>query len=157
MTSVLDDYFVDPDLSLLDKVRIQAQVLVPVLRALRAELGKDKADALVKQALRPERMGRGLRPRGRGRSAAPGQGGARHRRDALPLRRVLPCPGRARAGRAADLRGRLRHRLGGRGRGEPRPRPDAHAGRAELYLSIQVRAPIVWYGTRWSRPCGGLP
>jgi hypothetical protein len=27
-------------------------VLVPVLRALRAELGKDKADALVKQALR---------------------------------------------------------------------------------------------------------
>jgi hypothetical protein len=52
MTSVLDDYFVDPDLSLLDKTRIQAQVLVPVLRALRAELGKDKADALVKQALR---------------------------------------------------------------------------------------------------------
>jgi len=52
MTSVLDDYFVDPDLSLLDKVRIQAQVLVPVLRALRAELGKDKSDALVKQALR---------------------------------------------------------------------------------------------------------
>jgi hypothetical protein len=52
MTSVLDDYLVDPKLSLLDKVRIQAQVLVPVLRALRAELGKDKADALVKQALR---------------------------------------------------------------------------------------------------------
>ena len=52
MTSVLDDYLVDPKLSLLDKVRIQAQVLVPVLRALRAELGKDKADAIVKQALR---------------------------------------------------------------------------------------------------------
>jgi len=31
---------------------MQAQVLVPVLRALRAELGRDKADALVKQALR---------------------------------------------------------------------------------------------------------
>ena len=52
MTSVLDDYFVNPDVSLLDKTRIQAQVLVPVLRALRTELGKDKADAIVKQALR---------------------------------------------------------------------------------------------------------
>jgi hypothetical protein len=52
MTSVLDDYLVDPRLSLLDKTRIQAQVLVPVLRVLRAELGKAKADAIVKQALR---------------------------------------------------------------------------------------------------------
>ncbi|MDP1963440.1 MAG: L-2-amino-thiazoline-4-carboxylic acid hydrolase [Reyranella sp.] len=52
MTDVLDDYLVDPQLSLLDKVRIQAQVLVPVVRALRAELGKDKADAIVTQALR---------------------------------------------------------------------------------------------------------
>src|SRR2546423_11876356 len=52
MTGVLDDYFVDPKVSLLDKTRMQAQVLVPVLRALRTELGKDKADAIVKQALR---------------------------------------------------------------------------------------------------------
>jgi hypothetical protein len=52
MTGVLDDYFVDPKVSLLDKTRMQAQILVPVLRALRTELGKDKADALVKQALR---------------------------------------------------------------------------------------------------------
>jgi L-2-amino-thiazoline-4-carboxylic acid hydrolase len=52
MTSVLDDYLVDPEMSLLDKTRIQAQVLVPVLRAVRAELGKDKADAIVRQALR---------------------------------------------------------------------------------------------------------
>ena len=52
MTGVLDDYLVDPRLSLLDKTKVQAQVLVPVLRALRAELGKDKADALVRQALR---------------------------------------------------------------------------------------------------------
>jgi hypothetical protein len=52
MTSVIDDYLVDPKVSLLDKTRMQAQVLVPVLRALRAELGKDKADAVVKQALR---------------------------------------------------------------------------------------------------------
>jgi predicted ArsR family transcriptional regulator len=50
--SVLDDYLVDPNVSLLDKTRIQAQVLVPVLRALRAELGKATADALAKRALR---------------------------------------------------------------------------------------------------------
>ena len=50
--SVLDDYLVDPKLSLLDKTRIQAQVLVPVLQALRSELGKAKADAIVKRALR---------------------------------------------------------------------------------------------------------
>jgi predicted ArsR family transcriptional regulator len=49
---VFDDYLVDPKLSLLDKTRIQAQVLVPVLKALRAELGKEKADAIVKRALR---------------------------------------------------------------------------------------------------------
>jgi predicted ArsR family transcriptional regulator len=49
---VLDDYLVDPKLSLLDKTRIQAQVLVPVLKALRAELGKEKGDAIVKHALR---------------------------------------------------------------------------------------------------------
>jgi predicted ArsR family transcriptional regulator len=48
--SVLDDYLVDPNVSLLDKTRIQ--VLVPVLRAMRAELGNDKADTIVKQALR---------------------------------------------------------------------------------------------------------
>jgi hypothetical protein len=52
MTGVLDGYLVDPRVSLLDKTRIQAQVLLPVLRALRAELGKDKADAIVRQALR---------------------------------------------------------------------------------------------------------
>ena len=52
MTSVIDDYLVDPKVSLLDKTRMQAQVLVPVLRALRAELGKDKAEAIVTQALR---------------------------------------------------------------------------------------------------------
>ena len=50
--SVLDDYLVNPEISFLDRTRIQAQVLVPVLRALRAELGKDKADAIVKGALR---------------------------------------------------------------------------------------------------------
>lgn len=52
MASVIDGYLVDPEVSLLDKTRMQAQVLVPVVRALRAELGKDKADAIVTQALR---------------------------------------------------------------------------------------------------------
>jgi hypothetical protein len=52
MTRVFDGYMVDPKVSLLDKTRIQAQVLVPVLRALRAEFGNDKANAIVKQALR---------------------------------------------------------------------------------------------------------
>jgi predicted ArsR family transcriptional regulator len=52
MSSVIDDYLVDPKVSLLDKTRMQAQVLVPVLRALRAELGNEKADAIIKQALR---------------------------------------------------------------------------------------------------------
>ena len=49
---ILDDYLVDPRISMLDKTRIQAQVLVPVMRAMRAELGKEKADAIVKGALR---------------------------------------------------------------------------------------------------------
>ena len=40
MTTVLDDYLVASDLSLLDKTRVQAQVLLPVLRALRAELDR---------------------------------------------------------------------------------------------------------------------
>ena len=52
MTGVLDDYMVDARLSLLDKTRIQAQVLVPMLRALRTELGPEKADAIARQALR---------------------------------------------------------------------------------------------------------
>ena len=50
--SVLDEYLIDPKVSLLDKTRIQAQVLVPVVRALRAELGKEAADALVRRSLR---------------------------------------------------------------------------------------------------------
>ncbi len=39
-------------LSLLDEVKLQAEVILPVLRALRAELGKDRADRLVGDALR---------------------------------------------------------------------------------------------------------
>jgi hypothetical protein len=39
-------------LSLLDEVKLQAQVIVPVLRALRAEIGKEEADRVVGDALR---------------------------------------------------------------------------------------------------------
>jgi len=49
---VLDDFLVVPDISMFDKVKIQAQVLVPVMRALREKLGRDEADALVRHALR---------------------------------------------------------------------------------------------------------
>jgi hypothetical protein len=37
---------------LFDEIKLQVQVLMPVLRALRTELGKDKADELVRQPLR---------------------------------------------------------------------------------------------------------
>ena len=46
------DDSVNTDISLLDEVKIQARVLIPVLRALRAELGEDKANRLVRTALR---------------------------------------------------------------------------------------------------------
>ena len=52
MAGVFDSYMVNGEISLLEKTQIQAQVLVPVLRALRAELGKDRADTIVRQALR---------------------------------------------------------------------------------------------------------
>lgn len=50
--SVLDEWMVEPSVDLLSKVKIQAQVLVPVVRALRDELGPEKANALVRHALR---------------------------------------------------------------------------------------------------------
>ncbi len=39
------------DLSLMEEVKLQAQVLVPILKALRAEIGKEKADRIVGSAL----------------------------------------------------------------------------------------------------------
>ena len=41
----------DTGLSLLDEVKLQAQVILPVLRSLRAEIGKDKADRIVGDAV----------------------------------------------------------------------------------------------------------
>ena len=39
------------DIPLIEQVRIQAQVLVPLVKTLRAELGEERANALVRKAL----------------------------------------------------------------------------------------------------------
>ena len=39
-------------ISLLDEVKLQAAVILPILRSLRAEVGKEKADRIVGDALR---------------------------------------------------------------------------------------------------------
>ena len=36
---------------LIEQIKIQAQVLVPLVKALRAELGKERAHAIVRRAL----------------------------------------------------------------------------------------------------------
>ncbi len=46
------DIVINQNISLIDQVKMQAQVLVPVLRALRAELGEARANALVTGAIR---------------------------------------------------------------------------------------------------------
>jgi hypothetical protein len=43
---------INDQISLLDQVKIQAQVLVPLLKALRTELGEERANELVTSALR---------------------------------------------------------------------------------------------------------
>ena len=50
--TILSTYMVNPELSLLDKVKIQAQVLVPLLRAFRAALGEAQANQIASTALR---------------------------------------------------------------------------------------------------------
>jgi hypothetical protein len=47
---------VNENISILDEVKIQAQVLVPVLQTLRAELGRERADQIVCGALRDWRQ-----------------------------------------------------------------------------------------------------
>jgi predicted hydrocarbon binding protein len=44
--------FTDPDISFLKQAKLQARVVVPILRALRGRLGKAEADELVAGALR---------------------------------------------------------------------------------------------------------
>ena len=42
----------DPSMSLLDRVKIQSEVLVPILKALRTEIGEDHTNTIVYKALR---------------------------------------------------------------------------------------------------------
>ena len=39
------------DIPLIEQAKIQAQVLVPLVKALQAELGEERANALVRKAL----------------------------------------------------------------------------------------------------------
>ncbi len=39
------------DISIIQRVKLQAQVLIPLVKALRAELGEERANALVRSAL----------------------------------------------------------------------------------------------------------
>jgi L-2-amino-thiazoline-4-carboxylic acid hydrolase len=39
------------DIPLIEQIKIQAQVLVPIVRALQAELGEERANAIVREAL----------------------------------------------------------------------------------------------------------
>ena len=51
-TDILAPAFANTNLSLLDMVKLQAQVLVPVLKAFRAELGAARANQIASTALR---------------------------------------------------------------------------------------------------------
>lgn len=46
------DIEINENISILDQVKIQAQVLLPVIRAFRKELGAERANAIVREALR---------------------------------------------------------------------------------------------------------
>jgi len=41
------------EIPLLDEIKMQTDVIIPILQTLRKELGKEKADALISEALRP--------------------------------------------------------------------------------------------------------
>lgn len=43
---------VDKGISLLDEAKLQAEVIIPILKALRKEIGKERADRIVASALR---------------------------------------------------------------------------------------------------------
>ena len=41
------------EVSLFDEIKMQTDVIIPIMHTLRKELGKEKADALISDALRP--------------------------------------------------------------------------------------------------------
>lgn len=60
-TQIAMEVMTDPKIPLLDQLRIEASVIAPVLNALRAELGRRRADDLVMSALRDQRREVGRR------------------------------------------------------------------------------------------------
>jgi predicted ArsR family transcriptional regulator len=46
------DYEINQEISRMDEIKMQAQVLIPVLKAVRADLGEERANRLVLEALR---------------------------------------------------------------------------------------------------------
>lgn len=51
-TDVLSAYLINSDISVFEKLKIQAQVLVPVIRAFRAAMGEAQANQILRTALR---------------------------------------------------------------------------------------------------------
>ena len=171
---VFDDYLVDPKLSLLDKTRIQAQVLVPVLRVLRAELGREKADAIVKEALRGwskelfAAIGDSVDGSPRRKWAAMHSAMAeateqdvtvemrRHDKEALEFD-ITHCRfaeffralGEPELGALLICETDFDIAAAGERRSELHARPDHHARRAELHVPLQVRPAVkTWFGER---------
>ena len=51
-TDVLSAYLINSDISVFEKLKIQSQVLVPVIRAFRAAMGEAQANQILRTALR---------------------------------------------------------------------------------------------------------
>jgi hypothetical protein len=58
------------DIPLIEQIKIQAQVLVPLVKALQAELGEERANALVRKALGKTSIESSGRRRGERRARA---------------------------------------------------------------------------------------
>ena len=153
-------------ISVIEQARIQAQVLVPLVKALQAELGEARANAIVRGALRDLYRGYGeafwrvkreqtqdksdpmsARPWRRHSPPTPVTTRRLHRdravgrrlclrRDGLPLCRVLQGVGRARTRLPPGVQRRLRHCRRIRRRYRADARADDHAGRVALRFQI---------------------
>ena len=153
----LRGYLVYPELSLLDKTRIQAQVLVPVCGRLRAELGRQgrlrssgRVARLVKQLFASMAMNRRQSAAEMGRCTrrwprspsgkSPSACCARTRKPGIQLTSCpLPILSRARRAELGALwSARPTWICSRRRQGRIQPRPDHHAGRALLHLPLQV-------------------
>jgi hypothetical protein len=77
------DVVPNQSISLLDRVKLQAQVLLPILEALRVELGESRANALIFSALR-EWSRQAIHEAGARISGSPQEKWARMMADSLP-------------------------------------------------------------------------